>query len=186
MQDELDRERDTKPDGFGGKRMLALERAGMARKPVALDRIRILERYMDGVQPGLPQIAHGPRSDPHTGGDKGRVKAGFPGRRGDLDQVAAQAGLATGQPHIANPKSPGLDEHARPGGKIELILLPDQDERIRAVGTTQRTAVRQLGNQHGRRMIIAGWLIEHGSASHRACYTTLRGQRLVGSQGGNE
>src|ERR1700730_3628779 len=63
MHDRIDRERQAEPHDFASERMFALERAAIARNVIRGYGVGVLDRDLDVVEAGLPQIAHGARCD---------------------------------------------------------------------------------------------------------------------------
>ncbi len=58
MHHEIDGQQQSEPHRFGGKRMLALERAAIAGDMVGRHRVGILDRNLHVIEAGLPQVAH--------------------------------------------------------------------------------------------------------------------------------
>ncbi len=90
------------------------------------------------------------RGDADARGDQIGVEPGLARRRRDLDQIAARAGLAAGEMHLQHAERRGLGEHPRPGRGVELVVALLERQRIGAIRTAERAAVRQLGQQAKR------------------------------------
>ena len=97
---QIDGQRQAEPHRLGGERVLALERAAIAGDMIGRHRIGILDRHLDVVEAGLPQVAHGARGDADAGGDEIGVEPGLARMRRDVDQIAPRARLAAGQMHV--------------------------------------------------------------------------------------
>jgi hypothetical protein len=77
------------------------------------------------------------------------------GAGGDVQEVAPRAGLAARQMYLQDAKARRLAENAHPRGAVELVLSRVERERVGAIGTAERTAMGQLGEQAERLMPIA-------------------------------
>ena len=100
MHHEIDGQRQAEPHRFGGERMLALERAAIAGDTVGRHRVGVLDRDLDVIEAGLPQVAHGARGDADARGDEIGVEPGLARVRRDLDEIAPRARLAAGEMHV--------------------------------------------------------------------------------------
>ena len=115
MHHQIDGERQAEPHRFRRQRVLALERAAIARDAVGRHGVGVLDRDLDVIEAGLPQIAHGARGDADAGGDQIGVEPGLARVRRDVDEIAPRAGLAAGQMHVQHAERRRLLEHPRPG-----------------------------------------------------------------------
>ena len=63
----------------------------------------------------------------------------------DRDEIAPRTRLAAGEMHLQDAECRGLGEHPRPGLCVKLASSRVERERVGAIRTAQRTAVRKLG-----------------------------------------
>src|SRR6185295_18582829 len=75
------------------------------------------------------------------------VKAGGLRPCHDRDEIAPRTRLAAGEMHPQNAEYRGLGEHPRPGLGVKFASSRVERERIGAIRTAQRTAVRKLGKE---------------------------------------
>ena len=68
--------------------------------------------------------------------------------------------LAAGEMHLQNAECRGLGEHPRPGLCVKLASSRVERERIGAIRTAQRTAVRKLGKK-AEGLIESGTIFRH-------------------------
>ena len=121
-------------------------------------RVGVLERDLDVLQPGLLSRSARGRVKPEPRCDQRRVEAQAAGVGGELLEVLPHQRLTAREAELQHAELPRLGEDPLPVVGGELALGPDQVERIGAVGTVQRTAMRQLRQQRG------GMFTRHGSA----------------------
>ena len=78
----------------------------------------------------------------------------------DRDEIGPRPRLAAGEMHLQNAECRGLGEHARPGLCVKLASSRVERDRIGAVRTAQRTAVRKLGKET-EGLIESGAIFRH-------------------------
>src|SRR6516165_8177219 len=129
-------------------------RSGEPRYAVARDGVGILEAELHVFEPSLDQLFQ-PRSiEMNAGGDQVAVKSDFIGMADELGEVAANERLAAREMHLQHAQSRRLREDTFPGIGVEFGAGARQFERVRAIGATQRTSMRQLGQQRQRRVSL--------------------------------
>jgi hypothetical protein len=101
-----------------------------------------------GVSERVQQLV----GDADSRGNEIGVEAGRTGAGSDLHEVASRGRLAAGQVHLQHAERRRLVHHADPGRRVELALARVERERVGAIGASERTAMRQLGEQAERRM----------------------------------
>ena len=82
----------------------------------------------------------------------------------DRDEIASRTRVAAGEMHLQNAERRGLGEHARPGLRVKLASSRVERERVGAIRTAQRTAVRKLGKE-------AEGLVENGTIFRHVEFT---------------
>jgi hypothetical protein len=80
--------------------------------------------------------------------------------RRDGREIAPRARLTAGQMHLQYAERGGLCKYACPSLRVELVGSRIERQRIGAVRTAQRTAVRQLG-QKAERAVQSGTVSCH-------------------------
>jgi hypothetical protein len=65
----------------------------------------------------------------------------------ELDKIAASQRLATRKMHLEDTQHSRLGEHPLPRCRVELGACALKVQRVRAIGTAQRAAMGQLGEQ---------------------------------------
>ena len=143
-------ERQLVPNDLGRECALPGKRPVVAGDAVGGRSVGVLDGDLHMVEPGLGERAEGLVRDADRGGDEIGVETGGMGAGGDIDEVAARAGLAARQMHLQDTKPRRLAEDAHPGRGVELILSRIKRERVGAIGAAERTAVGQLGEQAER------------------------------------
>ncbi len=103
------------------------------------------------VETGVGERGQGLRRQADRRGDQVAVEAGLARGLDDIGKIAPRRRLAAGQMHLQYAQGRRFAEHARPGGGIELVGAGIERQRVRAIGTAQGTAMRQLGQQAERR-----------------------------------
>ena len=145
-------ERQLVPHDLGRECALPSKRPVVAGDVVGGRRAAVLDGDLHMVEPGLRERAEGPLRDADRGGDEIGVETSGMRAGRNVDEVAARARLAARQMHLQDTKPRRLAEDAHPGGGVELILSGIEHERVGAIGTAERTAVRKLG-EHAERLV---------------------------------
>ena len=78
----------------------------------------------------------------------------------DRDEIAPRTRLAAGEMHLQNAECRGLGEHPRPGLRVKLASSRVERERVGAIRTAQRTAVRKLGKE-AEGLVESGTIFRH-------------------------
>ena len=168
-------QRQRKADGEDPFRRLhlATETATIAADPVGHLGIDALQGQLDMIDHPV-KLAQARFGQPDARGDQIDIKPRIARRGGDLRQVAPRGGLAARQMHLQDAHLGGLTKGIGPFRRRQLALHPRQLDRVRAIGTGQRTAMRQLGqHRHWRcdpdRIApdVARTIIRHGSPPPR-------------------
>ena len=151
MQHGVDRQRQSEPHGLLRHGALARIGALVAGNVVGGGSNAVLDRDLHMIEAGLREGGKPRRGEADGRGDEVAVKAGLVRGGGDLHEVAARRRLAARQMYLQDAQRRRFAENARPGRGVELVLTPVERQRIGAIGTTERTAVRQLGKEAERR-----------------------------------
>src|SRR5712692_2184667 len=154
VNDRVDGQR--KPHGTdeGGSFALGLLRAGKAGDAVPGSGIGILQAELDMFEPGVDQVAEAKGVEPDAGRDQVDVEPTLVGMAHELNEVAANQRLASGKMHLQDAQCRRLVEHPYPRRRVELGAGALEIQRVRAIRTSQRAAMRQLGEQSQRRLDI--------------------------------
>src|SRR5262245_43641211 len=166
MHDGVDGEWQLEPHHLGCQGALARKGAVIAGDMIGGLPLAVLDRDLHMVEPGLGQRGQRLVGDADPRGDEIGVEPGVMGGGGDVEEIAPRAGLAARQVHLQHAQRRRLAEHPRPGGAVELGLPAVERQRVRAIGTAERTAVGQLGQQAERPM-------QDGGAGRRHLANTL-------------
>ena len=149
MHHHVDGERQAELHHLGGERALARRGAVVAGDMVGGCFLAVLDRNLHVVEPGVGERAQGLRRQADRRGDEIAVEPGVARGRNDLGQIAPRRRLAAGQMHLQHAEARRFAEHPRPGRGVEFVGARVERERIGAIGTAERTTMRQLG-QAGR------------------------------------
>ncbi len=133
--------------------------------------VRVLDRDLDVLEPGLAQLLGPVPGEPDAGGDQRRVQTQRARVRSEIFDVRAHERLAARQAELQHAQLAGLGEHPLPVIGRQLPVGANHLERIRAVRAVQRTPMRNLGEQR-RRMIT-----RHGPTPSRRAGTDSRSRR---------
>src|SRR2546430_9029034 len=122
--------------------------------------VRRLDADLDVVEPGAPQRGEAVLRQAVSRRDERRVEPDLVCCRDELFEIGAQQRLAAREAELEYAQRLGLAEHAAPVLGAELVAKPAPGElqRVRAVGTLQRTAIGQLREEpqrlrhHGRNL----------------------------------
>jgi hypothetical protein len=109
--------------------------------------IAVLYRYLHVIETGITKRGKRLRRETDRRCDQVAVKARITCRLGDFWQVAPRRGLTSGQMDLQNAKRGRFPKNPRPGRGVELVVAPVERQRIRAVGTAERTAMREFGKK---------------------------------------
>src|SRR6516164_3883525 len=85
-----------------------------------------------------------------AGRDQVDVESGLGGIFNEFDEIAPHQRLAAGEMDLKDPECGRLVEHAAPGRRVELGAGAGELPWVRAIGTAQRAAMGQFGEQRKR------------------------------------
>ena len=149
MEHHVDREGEAELLHEGRGRALLLHRSD-AGDPLGDRGVGVLDRDLDVLEPGVPEPLGAGSREPEAGGDERAVEPEAAGVGGQLLEVLSDQRLAAGEAELQHAQRARLGEDALPVLGGDLAVCPDQVQRIGAVRTVQRAAVRQLRQQRGR------------------------------------
>ena len=167
MHHRVDRQRNLQAHDLGGKRALAREGAFIAGDAIGAGRLAVLDRDLHVIEAGVGQLAQRVGGDTDRRSNEVGVKAGSVRRGGDVDQIAPRTGLAAGEMDLKNTEAGGFRKHPRPGLRVEFVGPRIERQRVRAIRTAERAAVRQLGQETER--TVQRWADEF-TASYRTSF----------------
>src|SRR5215211_4662001 len=150
VHDGVDGEREAEPHHLGGSGSLALISAAITGDLVRGGGRAVLDRDLNVVEPRLIEGGEGLGGEADRGGDQVGIETRRARGGGDLDEVAPGGRLAARQVHLQHTERGCFAKDARPGGEVELVLARIERERIGAIGTAERAAMGQLGQQTQR------------------------------------
>ena len=116
----------------------------------ATDGLVALKADLHVAQPGIGQRGKSFARQQHRGGDEVGVQPDIAGVLHQLDQVLARGGLAAGEMDLQHADLGEFGEDLLPflGRKLAAAAL--ELDRIGAIGTLQRAAMRQFGEHRER------------------------------------
>ncbi len=135
-----------------------------------------LEADLDMIQPRLAERIQFLLRQADARGDQVGVEAEIARRFDQLRQIFTDQRLAAGESELHAAHRPRLTKHLNPLFGGQLLLLLGEIQRVGAVGTLQRTAIGQLGQQPERRIHVR-FMRGHGTVStsvHRLIAGTLK------------
>lgn len=177
MHDGVDGERQLQTHDLMGEFALAGKGAVIAGDTVGGVRLAVLDRDLDVIKSRVAEFGKPPGGQANAGGDQIGVEPGGAGSGRNIDEVTPRGGLAPGEMGLKNPKPGRLAEDTRPGRQIKLVFTRLQRQWIRAVRTTERTAVGELRQQADRPREAIGAIVRHVTvpgASFRPGHATAR------------
>ncbi len=150
VADGIDGQRNTGGMGPFGHRDLAVIAALVATHPIGKLRRGALNGKLKMVEARFGKLGNALFGEPDAGGDEIGIEPRLGGRRRQFHKIAAGGRLTAGEMQVQDAERCGLPEHRDPLRSRELRLHALKLERIGAIGTGERTAMRQLC-QHGDR-----------------------------------
>src|SRR3954451_21688814 len=109
-----------------------------------------LEADLDMAEPGIGKLAQPLARQQHGRGDEIGVEADIAGVLDQLDEVLARRGLAAGEMHLEHADLGEFAQDFFPFLGGQLLARAVELDRVGAIGTLQRAAMRDL-EQHGER-----------------------------------
>ncbi len=109
------------------------------------DRLVALKTDLDMAQPRVGQCGKLFAGQQHGGGDEVGVQPDIAGVLDKLDQILARGGFAAGEMDLQHADFGQLGEHLLPLRRGQFAAAALELNRVGAVRTLQRTAVRQFG-----------------------------------------
>jgi hypothetical protein len=110
-----------------------------------------LDRQLDVIEScggdGIDQR----RLEADPGGDHVGVEAGRVSMRDEIDDIAPQQGLAAREIDVQHAQRRGLVDQPLPLLGRQFLRAPVEFQRVRAIGTAQRAAMREFGQEPHRR-----------------------------------
>ena len=113
--------------------------------------LAVLNRNLHVIETGIGEHAQGFRRQADRRRNEIAVEPGVARGLHDLLQIAPRRRLAARQMDLQHAQPRRLAEHARPGRGVEFAGAVVELQRIGAIRTAERTAMRQLGEQTERR-----------------------------------
>src|ERR1700730_3660810 len=109
--------------------------------------LAVLDRNLHVIEAGCGELIQRLRRNPDSRGDEICVKPGGMCCSGDLDKVTPRARLAAGEMHLQHAECRSFIEYPRPCRRIKLAPARIERQRVGAIRTAERTAVRQLSEE---------------------------------------
>ena len=154
MHDQIDGQRKTEAHDLAGDRTLARGCALVAGDVIGGCLLGVLDRYLHVIEACVGERGECLRREPDARRDQVAVEARITRRLDDFGQVAPRRGLTSGQMDLQNAERGRFPENPCPGRRIDLVVAPVERQRIRAVGTAERAAMRQFGKQAERALAL--------------------------------
>src|SRR5690606_31584963 len=110
------------------------------------------ERKLDMVETGLVEGAQPLLGEADAGGDEIRVEARLPCTGHQRLEIGTRGRLASRKMDMQHTHLRRLAEDVEPGSGRQFLLLAGEFDRVRAIGTGERAAMGELGQQRERRI----------------------------------
>ena len=137
----------TEAHDLAGDRTLACRCALVACDVIGGCLVAVLDRDLDVVEACVGERGECLRRQSDARRDQVAVEGRITCRLDDFGQVAPRRGLTSGQMDLQDAERGRFPENPRPGRHIDLVVAPVERQRIRAVGTAERAAMREFGKK---------------------------------------